>query len=101
VIIENAEFSIIEGREEEFEVVMRKARAVVAASPGFISIDLARGVERPSVYLVRIAWRTVENHTKDFRESDLYLQWSELVRPFWSAPAKVEHWDLKMNPFRG
>ena len=101
MIVEQAEFTITEGREQEFEDVMRTARTVVAQAPGFVWIELARGVERPSVYLVRIAWRSVENHLRDFRESPLYANWSALVRPFLSAEPRVEHLEPRMNPFRG
>jgi heme-degrading monooxygenase HmoA len=101
MIIESAEFTITEGREEAFEQTMLVARTVVAKSPGFISIEFGRGVERPSVYQLRICWRTVENHMKDFRESELYTEWSSLVRPFFAAPAKVEHFEAKIDPFKG
>jgi heme-degrading monooxygenase HmoA len=101
MIVEHAEFTVTEGRELEFEQALRTARSVVARAPGFVWIEFARGIERQSVYLVRIAWRSVDDHRKGFRESELYQEWSALVRPFLSADPRVEHLEPRMNQFRG
>ena len=38
-----------------------------------------------------IRWRTLDNHTVDFRGSPLYQEWRALVGPHIVAPAEVEH----------
>jgi heme-degrading monooxygenase HmoA len=101
MIVEQAEFAIVEGREEEFERTMMVAREVIARSPGFVSVELARGIERPSVYLLRVHWRAVDDHMRGFRESELYKEWSSLVRPFFAGDPKVEHFEPRIAPFKG
>lgn len=101
MIVEIAEFSVVEGREDEFEQTMLVAREVVARSPGFVSIDYGRGVERPSVYQLRIVWETLENHLRDFRESELYVEWARLTRPFFASDPRVEHFAPVASAFPG
>lgn len=92
MIVERAEFSIEPGREEEFEAVYeREARQVIAQAGGFISVSLARGIERPSAYLLLVEWERVEDHTEGFRPSELYERWRSLLHPFFAEPAAVEH----------
>ena len=38
-----------------------------------------------------IRWRTLENHTVDFRGSPLFQQWRALVGPHFASPPEVEH----------
>lgn len=99
---ELAELTIAEGREEEFEAAyQQQGRRILARAAGFMWTDLARSVERPSTYLLRVCWRTVENHTVDFREGPLFQQWREVVGPFFAEQPKVEHVQPRFQPFRG
>jgi heme-degrading monooxygenase HmoA len=92
MIVERAEFNIEPGREEEFEGVYEsEARQVIAQATGFISVRLARGVERPSAYLLLVEWERVEDHTEGFRGSELYEQWRTLLHPFFAEAPVVEH----------
>jgi heme-degrading monooxygenase HmoA len=96
MIIERAEFSIEPGREEEFEAVFYgEARHVIAQAGGFISARLARGIERPSVFLLLVEWETLEDHTEGFRESPLFTDWRALVGPFFAGQPAVEHYTPK------
>jgi hypothetical protein len=38
-----------------------------------------------------IQWGTVENHTIDFRGSEAFGRWREIVSPYFSKPPAVEH----------
>ena len=48
-------------------------------------------VERPDVFCFTIAWETLEDHTVGFRESDLFVQWRELIGPHFASAPLVEH----------
>jgi heme-degrading monooxygenase HmoA len=91
VIHELAQFQIEAGRETDFETAMATARDVIAQSPGFVSIQYWRGIERPQTYTLLITWETVEDHLVGFRESDLYRRWAALTRPFFAGDPVVEH----------
>ena len=94
MIIENAQIEILPGQEAAFETALSEAKNVVAQAKGFNDIYVHRGVERPNVYLLSLAWDTVEDHTVGFRESELFVQWRALIGPFFANPPVVEHWEL-------
>ena len=91
MIVEHAELSILPGNEAEFEAAFPRAQAVIAQADGFRWIEVHRGIERPSTYLLRIAWDSVDDHMVGFRESERYTEWRAIIGPFFAEPAKVEH----------
>jgi heme-degrading monooxygenase HmoA len=96
MIVEHATFTVEAGREEEFEAVFDgQARHILAKSPGFISIRLARGIERPNAYLLLVEWERIEDHLEVFRGSELFEQWRSLTHAFFAEPATVEHYTPK------
>jgi heme-degrading monooxygenase HmoA len=93
VIHELAHFPIRAGREAEFEQSMQRAREVVAASRGFVSIEWWRGVERPSVYVLHLVWDSVEAHVEGFRKSPAFEEWKALTRPYVDGEVTMEHFE--------
>ena len=77
----------------QFEEAVTKGREVIAASRGFISLQLHRGIERPDQYTLLIRWETLEDHTVGFRESDAFPRWRELIGPYFEGQPVVEHWE--------
>ena len=89
--LERAQLTIAPGREADFEAAFAEAKAVIAASPGFVSATLSRGVESPSTYLLLVEWERLEDHTEVFRGSESFTRWRALVGPFFASPPDVEH----------
>ena len=54
-------------------------------------MTLQRSHEMPQRYRLFVQWETVENHTKDFRESPDFHEWRKLVGHCFSTPPNVEH----------
>jgi heme-degrading monooxygenase HmoA len=81
VITEHALLEVVPGREPEFVEAMEQATAIIAASPGFISLRVERCVERPSGFLLLVEWETVEAHTQGFRNSEAYQAWRHPAPP--------------------
>lgn len=94
MIIETAHISVTPGREEEFISALEEGKKILAQAEGFVHIHVSRGIERDSVILLQLMWKTLENHTVDFREGPLFPQWRAVIGPFFAegqAPV-VEHW---------
>jgi heme-degrading monooxygenase HmoA len=97
MIIEHAVLTIEPGREDEFEAVFDgQARHFLAKSPGFISVRLSRGIERPGTYLLLVEWERIEDHLDGFRNSELFEQWRSVTHTFFAEPAAVEHYSPKV-----
>jgi heme-degrading monooxygenase HmoA len=91
MVLEHAVISIRPGTAERFEAALAEAREVIAASPGFVSLALHRGVEEPDRYLLLVQWESLEDHTEGFRRSDAFVRWRELIGPYFAEPPVVDH----------
>ena len=67
------------------------ATSIISSMPGFVSLRLSRGIERPDVYVLLVEWMTLEDHTEGFRQSNEYLQWKKLLHHFYDPFPIVEH----------
>ncbi len=93
MVLERAHFAVLPGAGDRFEAALGEARSVIAASPGFVSLELHRGVESPEHYLLLVEWETLADHVVGFRESDAFARWRALIGPFFAAPPDVEHFE--------
>lgn len=95
MILELADIRIHPGQNAAFdEAIARGLRDVISKAKGFQGFKVNKGIENPHRYVLQIFWETLENHTVDFRQSDLFTQWRGIVGPFFASPPVVEHFDL-------
>jgi heme-degrading monooxygenase HmoA len=92
MILEAAILNIRPGREAEFEAAMTKARPLIEATEGFVSIVVRRCIETPNRYLLLVSWRSLEAHTVEFRQSQRYEEWRALLHHFYDPLPTVEHY---------
>jgi heme-degrading monooxygenase HmoA len=94
MILQVATVDIADGRSAEFEDAFEQARPLVAATPGFLGLELRRCLERDDRYLLLIRWRSVTDHEVRFRRGPDYQRWKELLHPFSESPPVVGHYEL-------
>jgi heme-degrading monooxygenase HmoA len=92
-ITEHAVLPVIPGQEDEFMATMERAKAIIAASPGFIELRVERCLERPNTFLLLVRWESLEAHTEGFRGSEGYQQWRSLLHHFYDPFPVVEHFE--------
>jgi len=92
MILETAILNVRPAEEAAFETAMRAAQPLIAATPGFIGLDLHRCIETPNRYLLLVRWRALEDHTVGFRQSDRYREWRALLHHFYDPFPTVEHY---------
>jgi quinol monooxygenase YgiN len=92
MILEIAQIDVKPGMEAEFEAAVNKAE-------GCKLMTLQRSHEMPQRYRLFVQWETLENHTKDFRESADFQEWRKLVGHCFSSPPSVEHVTEVMRGF--
>ena len=91
MVLEHALLSVRPGDEEQFEAALDEALGVIGSAEGCGTVQVLRGVESPSTYLLLVEWVSLEAHTEDFRSSPAFLRWRELVSPWWVDLPVVEH----------
>jgi heme-degrading monooxygenase HmoA len=94
MILEIARIDVKIGMAKEFEAGVGKAAPIFARAKGCHGMELQRSIERPSRYLLLVKWQTVESHTVDFRGSEDFKVWRQLVGHCFEAPPEVEHTQL-------
>jgi heme-degrading monooxygenase HmoA len=93
-ITEHALLAVVPGREAAFMETMARAKSIIAASPGFVSLRVERCIERPSCFLLLVEWETLEAHTEGFRGSAAYQEWKDLLHHFYDPFPVVEHFEV-------
>lgn len=95
MILEIADIRIHPGQNAAFEEAIQHGLATVASrAKGFQGAKVNKGIESPERYVLQIFWETLENHTVDFRQGPLFVEWRSIVGPFFASPPNVEHFSL-------
>jgi heme-degrading monooxygenase HmoA len=92
MILEVGILNVKPGQESAFEDTLRKARPLIAATPGFQSLHVHRCIETANRYLLLVTWRSIEDHTVGFRQSDRFPEWRRLLHHFYDPPPVIEHY---------
>lgn len=93
MITEHALLDVVGGCEGDFVASMERAKAIIAASPGFVSLRVERCVERPNRFLLLVEWERLEDHTEGFRGSPAYEGWRSALHHFYEPFPVVEHFE--------
>jgi heme-degrading monooxygenase HmoA len=93
VITEHALLQVLPGREDEFVDAMERAKELIASSPGFVSLSVNRGIERPGCFLLLVEWERLQDHTEGFRGSAAYEEWRAALHHFYDPFPVVEHYE--------
>ncbi len=91
MIVEHALLHVRSGEESAFEAAMAEAKPLIAASPGFLGIEVRPAIETPGLYLLLVRWETVADHRKGFRQSARYEQWRALLHRFYDPMPTVDY----------
>ena len=97
MILEHGILDIISGREDEFEAAFREASPIIMASPGYVSHQLQRCLEKPGRYLLLVKWESLEAHTVGFRGSDAYLEWKKRLHHFYDPFPTIQHFEIVLE----
>ena len=93
MVEEIAFIGVVAGKESDFESAVAVAsRDIFPRSNGFVSLSLARGVEAPQTFALKIIWESVEDHTEGFVKSELFDEWRGLVEGILDGAPVVQHW---------
>ncbi|HTK02133.1 MAG TPA: antibiotic biosynthesis monooxygenase family protein [Bordetella sp.] len=91
MFLEIAQIEIKDGTHADFEAGVAKAKPLFLRAKGCHGVSLQRSVEMPNHYWLFVEWATVENHMVDFRNSDDFGKWRELVSPYFAGAPVVSH----------
>ncbi|WP_433529083.1 antibiotic biosynthesis monooxygenase family protein [Micromonospora sp. CA-263727] len=91
MVLEVALIDVLPGQEDAFADAYAQGHPVLAGAPGCRSVRMTRGVESPSRFVLLVEWDSIEAHEENFRATDRFVRWRELIGPYFAAPPRVEH----------
>jgi len=92
-VIEYIRYRIAEHRKLEFELAYATAMNLLEQSPHCLGCDVARSIQEPTSYIVRIEWDSVEGHRNGFAKSPLFPKYLAAVRPFMGDIEEMRHYE--------
>jgi heme-degrading monooxygenase HmoA len=98
MILEMAILQVKPGQSSQFQEAFAVAEPLIAGASGYVAHELHRCVEAPDRFLLLVRWKTLENHTRGFRESPDYQRWKELLHHFYDPFPEVLHYELLSGP---
>lgn len=94
MVVEYIRYRVPTDRDYEFEAAWSEAQRVLRDAPQCLSYEVARGVEEPENYVVRIEWSSVQQHEQGFRLSPAFGPFFEAVKPFFEEIEEMRHYAL-------
>ena len=92
MITEIALLKIRPGQSAAFEEAFIEAQPIIESMHGYIQHELQQCLEENDKYLLVVRWRTLEDHTVGFRQSEGYKEWKNLLHHFYDPFPVVEHY---------
>ncbi|MBI1386043.1 MAG: antibiotic biosynthesis monooxygenase [Rhizobiales bacterium] len=94
MILEHAILDVAPERAAAYEAALAEALPLIAATPGFLGLDIHRCIETPGRYLLLVRWESVDAHEVGFRGSERYERWRALLHPFYEGGRPlVQHYE--------
>lgn len=91
MIVEHAVLEVKPDQAKAFESAIQEARLLIAASPGFVGIEVRPAAEVAGRYLLRVIWTDIDAHRNGFRKSQRYQQWKALLHHFYDPMPEVSY----------
>jgi heme-degrading monooxygenase HmoA len=95
MVVEYIRYTISAEQAAAFEEAYGRAGAVLASDGHCLGFEVARGVEEPEHYIVRIDWDSVEGHERGFRASPHFREFLADVQPFYGAIDEMRHYEVR------
>lgn len=92
MIIEYIRYRIPLEQGDDFAAAYATATAVLDGEDHCLGYEIARGVEDPENWVVRITWDSLEGHLEGFRTAPHFQDFLAVVRPFFDAIQEMKHY---------
>ena len=95
MVVEYIRYTVPDDRADGFVEAYRKAGGVLHADPHCVAYEVARGVEQPEHFVVRIEWDSIEGHEQGFRSSPGFGEFFAAVQPFFADIDEMKHYAVQ------
>ena len=93
MIYEHAHITIDADKRTDFEETFARAKKYLLDANGGKPVELVRSVDNPGLYLRRVGWDSVDDHTVVFASSTNGKLLAEAIGDFFTEPPHVVHFE--------
>ncbi len=93
MIVEIAKIDVKPEAIDAFMAAASVGRMIFAEAEGCLSMEVRQCVEHPASFRMIVLWRTLEDHTVTFRNSEGVKAWRAAIGPHLAAPVEVLNFD--------
>ncbi|MFD9667188.1 antibiotic biosynthesis monooxygenase family protein [Rhodococcus sp. NPDC059968] len=93
MIYEHAHITIDADKRTEFEDAFARAKKYLLDANGGKTVEIVRSVDDPGLYLLRVGWDSVEDHTEVFATSINGKLLAEAIGGFFTETPSVAHFE--------
>jgi quinol monooxygenase YgiN len=97
MILEYVRYRIPAEQGADFGAAYARAATVLDADDHCLGYEIARGVEEPENWVVRITWDSVEGHERGFRTAPHFSDFFAAVRPYFAAIQEMKHYQVEQS----
>jgi heme-degrading monooxygenase HmoA len=95
MVVEYIRYTVPADRAEAFESAYAQAGNLLEQAEHCLSFEIARGIEEPEHFIVRIEWDSLEDHERGFRASPNFQEFFRDVQPFFSEIDEMKHYEIR------
>lgn len=93
MIVEIAKIDVKPEAIDDFRAAAVLGRMIFSEAEGCLSMEVRQCVEHPASFRMIVLWRTLEDHTVTFRNSEGVKVWRAAIGPHLAAPVEVLNFD--------
>ena len=94
MIVEYTRYKITDERREEFLQAYENAAEYLKTSPACRAYELSRCTEEPARHILRIEWKSTDDHLKGFRGGVGFKPFFQLVQAFFPDIEEMQRYEL-------
>ena len=92
-VVEYIRYALDRHSGEELLAAYGEAEAQLRASPHTLGWELARCVDEPDRFILRIEWDSAEGHITGFRKGEHFPPFLKAIRPFVGEIEEMRHYE--------
>jgi quinol monooxygenase YgiN len=100
MVVEYIRYTVPPEQGDAFEAAYAEATQTLEADPHCHGYEVARCVEDPASYIVRLLWDSVEGHMEGFRKGPNFPPFLAAIRPFIPQIDEMRHYHYVTEPWR-
>lgn len=94
MIVEYTRYRIPSERRESFVNAYEQAAGYLSASPYCMAYELSHCVDERERYILRIEWKSVQDHLEGFRKGPDFQKFVRIIQPFIHDIEEMKHYEL-------